>query len=270
MKKGVLIVAGIITLGISTSIFTSSANSISTSQLTNQAQSESYSSRSYGNNFSDRMNNSYYGGHGRGGMMGNAYSSDEFNQYRGNNGSNCHGFSNYSVYEGQDKLSVEEIEVKIEEYIAYYYGEDFSIGDIFEFDATDYYVSIEETSTGRGAFELLVNPYTGDIRHEQGPNMMWNIKYGMMNNINGYAYNTPTTQEISLDEAVNLANEYLQGYQIAGTVSEEGHYFYGYYTLHIEKDDNVIGMLSINAYTGETWIHGWHDAVINVYSHHEE
>ncbi|WP_105614568.1 hypothetical protein [Vallitalea okinawensis] len=272
MKKSI-IAAGIITLGISASVFTSSAYSITTSELANQKQSENYTPRSYGNNFSSRMNNSYYGGYHRGGMMGNTYSSEEFNKYRGNDGnygSTCHRFSNYAVYEGQEKLSVEEIEAQVLEYIAYYYGEDFSIGDIFEFDTTDYYVSVEETSTGRGAFELLINPYTGDVRHEQGPNMMWNIKYGMMNDINGYTYTPSTTQEIPLEEAVNLANEYLQAYQIDGTVSEEGHHFYGYYTLHIEKDNSVIGMLSVNAYTGDTWIHGWHDNVVNVYSHHEE
>jgi hypothetical protein len=29
--------------------------------------------------------------------------------------------------------------------------------------------------------ELLVNPYTKEVIPEYGPNMMWNLKYGMHN-----------------------------------------------------------------------------------------
>lgn len=299
MKKGTIVMAGIITLGIGASVFTSNAYSMNTTQSLKGLETKSISSNvitsnynnsngfgmmgnSYNGNYgygmmgnsyngsygSGMMGNSYNGGYGRG-MMGSGYSSSEFSKYRGNNSYNCHGNNDYSIYEGQEKLSVEEIEEKVEEYVAYYYGEDLEIGDIFEFDRTDYYVSIEETA-GRGAFELLVNPYTGDIRHEQGPNMMWNTKYGMMNDAMGYAYNATSGDEISFQQAVELANEFLEDVNIDGEVTEEGHEFYGYYTLHVENDDNVIGMLSVNAYTGETWVHDWHDDVINVYSHYED
>ncbi len=37
-----------------------------------------------------------------------------------------------------------------------------------------------EKSSGIGAFEALIDPYTGTLYSEPGPNMMWNTRYGMM------------------------------------------------------------------------------------------
>ena len=45
----------------------------------------------------------------------------------------------------------------------------------------NFYVLFKEKSTGIGAFEMLIDKYTGSIYPEMGPNMMWNTKYGMMN-----------------------------------------------------------------------------------------
>ena len=42
------------------------------------------------------------------------------------------------------------------------------------------YARITEKSTGIGAMELLVDPASLVVFPEYGPNMMWNLKYGMM------------------------------------------------------------------------------------------
>jgi hypothetical protein len=34
--------------------------------------------------------------------------------------------------------------------------------------------------------------------------------------------------------------------------------FYGYYTVHVRKADQLAGMLSVNGYTGQVWFHTWH------------
>src|SRR4030043_421257 len=58
------------------------------------------------------------------------------------------------------------------------------IKEIMEF-ANNFYVRVEEKSTGINAFELLVDRYTGRVMPEPGPNMMWNTKYGMMSGMMG-------------------------------------------------------------------------------------
>ena len=48
------------------------------------------------------------------------------------------------------------------------------------------YAIVIERSTEIGAFELLVDPVNQSVFPEHGPNMMWNLKYGMMS---GYGDN---------------------------------------------------------------------------------
>ena len=48
---------------------------------------------------------------------------------------------------------------------------------IMEF-TNNFYVAVKEKATGQGAFELLIDRYTGALYPEPGPNMMWNTKYG--------------------------------------------------------------------------------------------
>src|SRR3990170_8768495 len=64
---------------------------------------------------------------------------------------------------------------------------DFRIREMMEF-SNNFYVIVQEKSTGINAFELLVDRYTGRVMPEYGPNMMWNTKYGMM----GRSQGTPT------------------------------------------------------------------------------
>ena len=49
---------------------------------------------------------------------------------------------------------------------------------IMEF-SNNFYVAVKETATGHGAFELLVDRYSGFVRPEP-QSMMWNTKYGHM------------------------------------------------------------------------------------------
>lgn len=86
-------------------------------------------------------------------------------------------------YSNLEKLDVELLEEKVNDYINNI-DENLEIADVFIFSDSDYYYSIVEKDTGMGAMELLVNPYTGSVYLEYGPNMMWNLKYGMMRNSN--------------------------------------------------------------------------------------
>ncbi len=118
------------------------------------------------NSYAGMMNSSQNGNYSQGGMMGGAYGQN----------------SNLSNSSGV-KLDLSVLKEKVDAYISSY-NEDLMIGDIFIYEDTDYYFSIMEKSTGKGAMELLVNPYTGIVYPEFGPNMMWNLKYGMMGTSN--------------------------------------------------------------------------------------
>lgn len=189
-----------------------------------------------------------------------------------------------------EKYDIEELEERVESYIARY-DEKLIISDIFVFDDSDYYFSIMEEDADMGAMELLVNPYTGDIYPEFGPNMMWNLKYGMHANsrygmmgrgsgMMGRGYsgfyssidNSFEENTVTWNEAYELAVNYIDKYDVDGfEVTEEGHEFYGYYTFHLEHNGVGAGMLSINGLTGDVWYHSWHGTVNEIISdHHDE
>jgi hypothetical protein len=91
---------------------------------------------------------------------------------------------------------------------------------------------------------------------EPGPNMMWNAKYSMMQFIQ------PTTEmTITKDKAGSLAQAYLDT-NFQGISVEDADQFYGYYTVHTEKDGKISGMLSVNGFTGDIWYHWWHGQFI--------
>lgn len=149
---------------------------------------------------------------------------------------------------------------------------DLALTEVIEFERNFYFI-VKERSTDIGAFELLVNRFTGAVFPEPGPNMMWNTTYGhgagfggaMMGSQGGCAgigLGAPAAEpSVTPEQAVQIAQQWLGRYQSGSTV-EEPVAFSGYYTLHTAKDGKVTGMLSVNAYTGQVWYHGWHGTFI--------
>ncbi len=148
---------------------------------------------------------------------------------------------------------------------------DLHIDEIMEF-TDNFYAIVKEKSTGVGAFELLVDPSTGGVYPEYGPNMMWNAKYGMMNGtgmmgarggmpqgMHGGTY--PMT--VSASQATQIAQHWLDQNQ-SGSTTESPDTFYGYYTLHILKGGTITGMLSVSGSTGQVWYHSWHGGFIQM------
>ena len=54
---------------------------------------------------------------------------------------------------------------------------------IMEF-SNNFYVAVKDKATGQGAFELLINRYTGFV-HPEPQSMMWNTQYGHMTGFRG-------------------------------------------------------------------------------------
>jgi hypothetical protein len=133
---------------------------------------------------------------------------------------------------------------------------DLRLDEILEFTG-NFYAIVKEKSTGMGAFELLVDPSSGAVFPEYGPNMMWNAKYGMMG---GWG---PAQMTVSASQATEIAHRWLEQNQ-PGSTTEAPDTFYGYYTLHILKGGKITGMLSVNGASGQVWYHSWHGAFIRM------
>lgn len=155
-----------------------------------------------------------------------------------------------------------------EKYLTSLNNPDLAIGEIMEFEQ-NFYVTYHEKSTGIGAFEMLIDKGTGRIFPEYGPNMMWNTKYGHSGMMGGWSQPPSGQMPINQSEAVLTAQEFLDNFYL-GTIAEDLHQFYGYYTIHITKDGEIYGMLSVNGYDGATWYHNWHGTYIQSREIHEE
>lgn len=215
-------------------------------------------------------------------MMGQGYFNDNPGNFNGM-GSMMRNFFNSSTdNENSEPIKIEDLNLEVEKYIANY-SDDLVIEDIFIFDNSDYYYSIEEASTGMGAMELLVNPYNKSIYPEFGPNMMWNLKYGMhsgggmMGNsymgrgmMGNYNSNSNAIDNVNIDntltseDALASAVAYLSKYYPDITVGDDYYEFYGYYTFHLVKEEQLFGMLSVNGFTGNVWYHDWHGNLVEV------
>ncbi|MBM3143821.1 MAG: hypothetical protein FJ010_02395 [Chloroflexi bacterium] len=203
----------------------------------------------------------------------------------------------YGRLTNAEPLSVDESREAVEAYLTAYGEDDPSAGSgqalaikeimIFEYNA---YAIVVEESTGIGAFELLVDPATKAVYPEYGPNMMWNLKYGMHSGrgfggygmmggfgrghgmMGGYGYYSDESyldtlsaeMPISAEKAAQIAQDYLDAYEPGVEVTDEVTAFYGYYTIDLEKDGLIVGMLSVNGYSGQVFPHTWHGDFIEM------
>lgn len=140
------------------------------------------------------------------------------------------------------------------------YTEDLKVSEVMEFQ-DNFYILVKESATGRGAMELLVDPISGNVSPEIGPNMMWNLKYGRMNRMMGTS--NATDNSVSIEDALAKAQSALNETNPAATVNSDGVSFYGYYTFDYSVDGEVAGMLSVNGIDGQVWVHSWHGDFIS-------
>ena len=172
------------------------------------------------------------------------------------------------------RITIDQATQIAETYLTSTGNPNLAIDEIMEFQ-DNFYVLYYEKNTGVRAFEMLIDPYTGRIFPEYGPNMMWNTKYGMMNGIGGMGgmmgggmmgsqRGAPTADmPVTKDQAAKIAENYLKS-NLPGTSTEDPDVFYGYYTIHIQKDGKIYGMLSVNGYSGQVWYHSWHGQFIQM------
>jgi hypothetical protein len=158
-------------------------------------------------------------------------------------------------------LNVTTAETIATNYLSAVNNPDLAVKEIEEY-SQNFYVQYYEKSTGIGAFEMLVDKYSGSIYPEMGPNMMWNAKYGMMSGMMGFFAGTPTaSMPVSADQAKANAQQWLNN-NIAGATVGEVFPFYGYYHVMAMVNGTNYGMMSVNGYSGQVWYHTWHGTFI--------
>lgn len=177
-----------------------------------------------------------------------------------------------------ETLSLDEAVEVAEVYVAAFGDDDLELSEVMQFD-NHFYGEAREESSSIGAFEFLIDPATAAVIPEFGPNMMWNVKYGHMGGgmmgrgmgmMGGIAAGYSGEMTVTPEEAVELAQSYLDA-ALPGTTADDAEAFYGYYTLHtIGEDGEITGMLSVNGSTGQVWPHTWHGEFIDMVGHDHE
>lgn len=183
---------------------------------------------------------------------------------------------NFTNYNGTP-LTLEESRKAIQSYLDKLKNPDLILKEVMVFNNNSYGVIVEK-STGKGAFEVLVNPVTKAVTPEIGPNMMWNLKYGHMGGIGrgrgsfgctddctGFGQLSAETiaeMTVTPTQAVQYAQAYLDKNLAGSKAADNPIIFYGYYTLDYSKDGKPAGMLSVNGYNGQVWLHTWHGTFI--------
>ncbi len=191
------------------------------------------------------------------------------------------GFNTAGSFEKNDPtnvnpLTVDQAKQAIEGYLKNLNNSDLELKEIMVFN-NNAYARIVEKSTGIGAMELLVDPTTLSVFPEYGPNMMWNQKYGHMGGygmmggagmMGGYYNNSSsasTQMTVSAEQALQLAQQYLDQQYPGYKTAIDADPFYGYYTIDIMKDNQPAGMLSVNGYSGQIFLHTWHGTFIEMW-----
>ena len=184
-----------------------------------------------------------------------------------------HMMTQSSPFFRPDPLTLTEASAAVDDYLVGLNDDNLELGEVMIFD-NHAYAQIVEKESGIGAMEVLIDPVTRAITPEMGPNMMWNQKYGimggfgsggmmggmmgdgtgfnnqgMMNNRGGMMGNANTpaaSSEMAISEAdaVEIAQAYLDAYVGNNLIADEhADPFYGYYTLHVERNGETMGML---------------------------
>ena len=218
------------------------------------------------------------GGRMGGGMMGGygyGYGTTTPPTYNGQYGPGCPGMNGYAGSTPPTQGTAITIDKAVDiakTYLTSVNTPDLAIDEVEEY-TQNFYVLFYEKSTGFGAFEMVIDKYTGSIYPEMGPNMMWNTKYGTAHGITGggmmgggmmggYGYGTQTGPiTVTVDQAKTNAQQFLNA-NYPGTTVGSIDTFYGYYHVDVLQSGTTYGMLSVNGYTGQVWYHTWHGAFI--------
>ena len=158
---------------------------------------------------------------------------------------------------GGERISAEQAQAAVTDALAFYGKGDLEVAELMEFEL-NFYAQIRKKGSELNAFELLVDPYSGGVYPEPGPNMMWNTAYGHMSR--GW-FRGSRAARIDGAAAQRIASDWLKRFSASATAGDVEP-FPGYYTLHVYENGAITGMLSVHARSGDVWYHDWHGTFI--------
>ncbi|MHB8928062.1 MAG: hypothetical protein ACYC9Q_10480 [Bacillota bacterium] len=179
---------------------------------------------------------------------------------------------------GEADIGVDAAKKAATDFVASLGPTDLAVTELWKFTNTPYYAPVIEKSTGRGAFEVLVDRATGRVYPEMGPNMMWNAKYGtawgygmrsMMGSATGAGgagpgANDGTKLTVTEADARARADSFVKANASGLTLGPRALTFYGYYNFTVQSGGKPHGIISVNGYSGQVWYHAWHGAAEQV------
>jgi len=121
-------------------------------------------------------------------------------------------------------------------------------GEVMWFD-NGFYVELKD-SAQKPATEVIVDPPTGLVSTEPGPAMMWNTRFGMRGV-------SSSAGPVTSAKAREVATSWLASKQ-PGTTIKGIDAYPGYFTIDLQRNGVVRGMMSVNSSTGAVWYHAWH------------
>lgn len=221
-------------------------------------------------------------------MMNGGMHGDDYGTMMGDSYSMMMGYGDMMGMAGEttsaEPLTIAAASDAVTRYIATLDEDSLTLGEVMIFDNHAY---AQVLKNGSGAFEVLVDHATGNVYPEPGPNMMWNTEYspmggmdsmgmmghGMMGSsmhggtfehmMDGFGSAPEAGEMLSAENAVTIAQRYLDS-NLPNAIAEAPDAFPGYYTLHIEHDGEIDGMLSVNGYSGQVFVHHWHGDFIEM------
>jgi hypothetical protein len=153
------------------------------------------------------------------------------------------------------------------------YSEPLKISMVYVFEDRDPYFLITEVETDRGAMELRASVRNGVVYAERSIANIWNVKYtqrmgnrriigsGMMG---GYYRDYDLDNELTHEEAVEIAENYVT-LKMEGIVLDANHHtFYGYFAFHLLKDREIVGLLRVNGFDGQVSITRFSGALVEI------
>lgn len=175
---------------------------------------------------------------------------------------------NTTTNENVTPLTTEQAYQAGSNYLATLNLPDLMISEVIVFDNVAV-VRVLEQSTGIGAFDLFVDPISQSVIPTMGPSTAWNIKYGSIvpvGMMHGWMANqgtltVPTNvtadMVVTAGQAVTDAQAYLDNANTGATADTSAQAFFGYYSIKVMKDGNVIGILSVNGTSGQVFMPNW-------------
>ncbi len=63
---------------------------------------------------------------------------------------------------------------------------------------------------------------------------------------------------VKADQAIKNANDFLAQAFPGAQAADDPATFYGDHRMDFSNDGKALGMLSVNGYSGQVWLHTWH------------